>query len=396
MNLQIILYDITAEEVAADLSSTDNLEETGLYRLLIELPALDLRTTAPSAIIGNYTFEQTPPHADLLGRIAKIAAAAQAPFIAAIGTDVFEKKKPEEIHPLVAESWAALRALPHAAYLGLTVPRFMLRWPFGAKTEPIDPFPFEEFTPHFGLKGFLWGNSANLAGLLLGKTFSEQGMGGMELGSIMVQGDLPLYFFTDKDGDQIALPCTERLASEAVAAHVIGQGFMPLLWMRGRPEVRLGSLGAVNGARLAGPWAPVATPPDPVEAPAVAATTTVAADLPQAETSAEQVEPPTATPEAAPGAPAEPEAAAAAESGGVDELDDLLGDLESQEEPQAPEAAPEPVSGALAPGEDAPVGDSGGELHALLASIEGAGQTDDEDAEEGAMDPDLAALLADL
>ena len=56
-NLQVILYDISAEEVAADLSSSDNLEETGLYQLLVEQPALDGRTTPPAAIVGNYRFE---------------------------------------------------------------------------------------------------------------------------------------------------------------------------------------------------------------------------------------------------------------------------------------------------------------------------------------------------
>ena len=82
--LQLVLYDITAEELAADLSERDALEEAGLYSLLVEQPPMDAQQGSLSALIGNYLFELTPPHAELLGRIGKIASAAQAPFIAAV------------------------------------------------------------------------------------------------------------------------------------------------------------------------------------------------------------------------------------------------------------------------------------------------------------------------
>lgn len=383
-NLQVILYDISAEELAADLSSADDLAETGLYQLLVEKPEHDTLTTPPSAIVGCYTFEQTPPHAELLGRIAKIAAAATAPFLAGIGTEAFEKKKPEEIHPLVAESWGGLRSLPHAAYLGLTVPRFMLRWPYGAKTDSIDPFDFEEFTPQFGLKGFLWGNGAVLAGLLLGKTFTAGGMSGMKLGSVMNQGELPLYYYTDRDGDQIALPCTERLASEALATHLINQGFMPVLSLRGRPEVRLGGFGSVRGVQLAGPWAPVAIP---------------------AEGAAAEPEPPAPEPDESPDPEDSDEPVAVAPPADVakDTLSGLLDDLDDMSDESEAEAAADEIAEDDDLGDDdsgdedsSDEGSSDDDLDALLASIEGEGDSDEEDADSDEMDPDLAALLADL
>ena len=360
-NLQVILYDISAEEIAADLSSTDNLEETGLYKLLVEQPGLDTRTTPPSTIIGNFIFEQTPPHAELLGRIAQVAAAANAPFIAAINNEVFEKKKPEEVHPLVEESWSTLRQLPQAAYLGLTVPRFMLRWPYGAKTEPVGPFNFEEFTLQFGLRGFLWGNGAVLAGLLLAREFSQQGMGGMKPGSVMVQGDMPLYYYTDKDGDQIALPCTERLASEAVAAHVANQGFMPVLWMRGRPEVRLGSMQSLRGENLAGPWAP--------------AQTAMSTSLADSESNSVADAPPASESD---------DDGTENVSQSVADLDALLGDLDFDDESSSDVSAED----------DMPDADS--DLDALLASIGSDDESDESSSGDDEMDPDLAALLADL
>lgn len=262
--LQIVLYDITAQEMAADLSSTDALETSGLYQLLVEKPATDHGFGPPSVLIGNFIFDLTPSHAELLGRIGKLAAAAGAPFIAGVTTDCLIQRKPDEIHPKITESWTALRQMPQAAYLGLTVPRFMLRWPYGAATEPIESFKFEEFTPQAGLHGMLWANGSILAGLLLGTTFNEQGLAGMELGSQMALGDVPLYYYTDADGDQVALPSTERNVSEPVAVHIMAQNFMPVVALRSRPEVRLGSFQSLGGALLAGPWAPVEMPPEGV------------------------------------------------------------------------------------------------------------------------------------
>jgi type VI secretion system protein ImpC len=289
-SLKVVLFDLTAEELAADLSSTESLEETGMFKLLVEKPAQDAQQAPLSAIIANFTFEKTPPHAELLGRIAKIAAAAKAPFIANMSAEVLAKRKPgESEHPLVSESWRGLKALPEAAYLGLTVPRFMLRNPYGKKSDPVDRFAFEEFTPQYGLRGMLWGNGSMLAGMLLGQTFSKQGLKKMNVGSILSVGDMPYYFYIDKDGDQMALPCTERLLNVRAASDAAAAGYIPVLSVLNRNEVKLGSVQSLAGRTLAGPWPgaavssspPATQKPAPAasEAPAVSGSEDVSADL---------------------------------------------------------------------------------------------------------------------
>ena len=77
--LEIVLYDVSAEELSADLAAGDVLEESGLYSMLVEQPAMDAHQGALGAIIGLYGFELSPPHADLLGRMAQVAAGAARP-----------------------------------------------------------------------------------------------------------------------------------------------------------------------------------------------------------------------------------------------------------------------------------------------------------------------------
>jgi type VI secretion system protein ImpC len=380
-HLQIVLYDVSAEELAADLSASDALEDSGIYKLLVEQPTLDGQSGPLSVLIANYVFHQTPPHAELLGRVGKIAAAAQAPFVAAISADCLKLGPPEDVHPLIVESWNTLRNMPHASYLCLTVPRFMLRWPYGQKTEPIESFRFEEFTPQSGLKAMLWANGSMLAGLLLGKTFSEQGLK-MRLGSIMSLGDVPFYYYTDADGDQVALPNTERLVTESTAAYLISQNFMPVLCVRGRPEVRLGSFQSLAGTELAGPWSPIAIEPDQG-----------AAAIPAAEQPEESVP----TVEAF-----EAQAAAEAES----EIDALLASLLADtttpaDAPVADEAAAasgdatdEPAASDASDQPTPPDGGSVDELDDLLAGL--AASETETNSDNSQMDPDLADLLASL
>ena len=264
--LQIVLYDVSAEEFAADLAATDALEQTGLYALLAK-PESSLDARPISLIAGLYDFELSPPHADLLGRMAQIAAAAGAPFVTAIGANPLQVPR-DQWHGLVQQAWSALQAHPAAGFLGLATPRFLLRLPYGERTDPVKAFTFEEFTPESGLPGMLWGNPALLVAELAATSWQKDGRL-MKLGSANMAGSVPVHMYQDARGNEVALPCTERLLTDPQVAQLTDLGVIPLVSIPGRSKVRVASFGAVSGAAtLAGRW----TPPEPAAiAPAPAA-----------------------------------------------------------------------------------------------------------------------------
>ncbi|WP_342773961.1 type VI secretion system contractile sheath domain-containing protein [Arenibacterium halophilum] len=266
--LDVVLYDVSAEEIATDLARADDLSQSGLARMLTEAP-LDEDTGRGgfSAIMGLYTFEETPPHAQILGRIARVAAHVDAPFFGAMAAGTLATDKADR-HPLVAEAWDELRGMAEAKYLGLATPRFMLRRPYGAKTEPTYEFDFEEFTMQDGLKSLLWANPVVLVAILLAQSFRANGKG-MNLGSVMSLGGIPYHFVTDRHGDQVQLPCTERNLTEKTVEAVMARGLMPVVSIRGRDEIRLASFQALGGGTVLGPWSDV--PPPPPTAPKVTA-----------------------------------------------------------------------------------------------------------------------------
>lgn len=370
--MEIVLYDVSAEELAADVAASDALETSGLYGMLVEQPAQDAHQGALSAVIGLYTFELAPPHAELLGRIAQVAAAARAPFVAGIGPDALKTPLHEQ-HPLIQDAFGALQALPASAYLGLAAPRFLLRMPYGKKSDPIDAFAFEEFSRQEGLAGMLWGHPALLAALMLAETFAQQGAK-MRLGTVMGAGDMPYYVYTDTDGEQVALPCTERLWSERQVAALAPYRVMPLVSLRGRPEVRLGGFSSLAGTPLGGFWAPADAKPAAAPPPAP-----VAAEPP----------PPPASAEAAP-----PDATASAEApaeAATEDLDALLANLTAASEPPPADVAPAPEAPIPAP--EAQAAEGTDELDALLASLN---TEPPPPADADATEPDLDALLASL
>ena len=198
-------------------------------------------------IVGNYTFSPTRQDASTLARLAQIASAAGAPFIAgasprAVGCESFaETPYPEdwkwkgEAEDIAA--WAALRRLPDAGYLGLALPRFLLRLPYGETTDPVESFSFEEMPDTPAHEDYLWGNPAFACALLLAQSFSEDGWQ-MRPGTHSEIDGLPLHVY-QQDGDSELKPCAEALLTERAAGKMLENGLMPLVWLKGQDAVRL-------------------------------------------------------------------------------------------------------------------------------------------------------------
>jgi hypothetical protein len=376
-DLDIVLYDISAEEIAADLASVEDLTETGLHDLLAE-GTPDGRGNF-SALIGLYTFEEVPPHAELLGRIARLAAHIDAPFISAMAPGFMDTEKKDR-HPLVAEAWDALRAMPEAGHVALASPRFLLRRPYGKKSDPISEFDFEEFSESEGMAGMLWANPAVFVAILLALSFQKNGRA-MKLGSIMQIGGQPYHFVNDQYGDQIQLPCTERNITQARAVKVLERGYMPVLTIKGRDEIRLAAFMSLAGKIVLGPWSG-APPPAPSPASAgISVTVPKAAAVPVDEDAVEDQDA---------------------------ELDALASDLddsgeESAAEEDSAEAGDTDLDALLAgletddSGGEEPASEMDDELAALLAGFDDdSGDDASEGDGEDEMDPELAALLASL
>ncbi|HWS12619.1 MAG TPA: type VI secretion system contractile sheath large subunit [Rhodocyclaceae bacterium] len=192
-------------------------------------------------LVGDYYFDQSPPDVELLGEMAKVSAAAHTPFIAAASPTVMqmdswrELANPRDLTKIFTTpeyaAWRSLRESDDARYIGLAMPRFLARIPYGAKTSPVEEFDFEEDTGAADHTKYTWANAAYAMAVNINRSFKEYGwcsrIRGVESGGA-VEG-LPTHTFPTDDGG-VDMKCpTEIAISDRREAELAKNGFMPLV-----------------------------------------------------------------------------------------------------------------------------------------------------------------------
>lgn len=192
-------------------------------------------------LVGDYHFDHTPPDVELLGEIAQIAASGHCPFIAGGSPRVMqmeswqELSNPRDLTKIFQNAeyapWRSLREAEDSRYIGLTMPRFLARYPYGAKTSPVDDFDFEEDTTGADHSKYAWCNSAYAMAVNINRAFKMYGwctrIRGVESGGA-VEG-LPVHTFPTDDGG-IDMKCpTEIAIADRREAELAKNGFIPLI-----------------------------------------------------------------------------------------------------------------------------------------------------------------------
>jgi type VI secretion system protein ImpC len=262
--LKVFLLDISKEALVADLAGVDDLKDSLLYKRLVkdtvETPGAD----PWSVVAGMYTFGAGPHDAALVARIAAVAAAAGAPFVAGADPRLLgcaslpDTPDPAEWKHMPDENataaWKALRQLPQAGHVGLALPRFLLRLPYGQETDPTETFQFEEMEGRPIHAHYLWSNPCIACSELLGRAFQASGWN-LRPGSHQEIAGLPLHVYRS-EGETRIKACAEVLLTERAAAAMLESGLMPLLSFRDQDVVRLARFQSIADppAALAGRW----------------------------------------------------------------------------------------------------------------------------------------------
>ena len=263
-SLKLYLLDISKAELAADLASMNDIHSTGIYKLFAEQTAGTHGAEPWAVLAGNYLFDHTREDVEMLARLAQVAKRAGATFISAASPhflnceSLAETPDPEDWRrpsdPEVVRAWESFRKLPAAAYVGLALPRFLLRLPYGADTEPTEQFDFEEMAGGSTHESYLWGNPAFACAYLIARAFSEYGWE-LRPGVFQEIEGLPLHVY-EEEGEAQIKPCAEVLLTMRSAEAMLERGLMPLLSFREADRVRLARFQSVAdpATPLAGRW----------------------------------------------------------------------------------------------------------------------------------------------
>jgi type VI secretion system protein ImpC len=218
-----------------------NWDQSPLFKKVYEAEYGQFGGEPFGCMVGDYAFDHSPQDVELLGEMSKVSAAAHMPFIAGANPSVMqmdswqELANPRDLTKIFTTpeyaSWRSLRESEDARYLGLAMPRFLARIPYGAKTSPVEEFDFEEDTGAADHSKYTWANAAYAMATNINRSFKLYGwcsrIRGVESGGA-VEG-LPVHTFPTDDGG-VDMKCpTEIAISDRREAELAKNGFMPLL-----------------------------------------------------------------------------------------------------------------------------------------------------------------------
>lgn len=223
-SLKLRLLNAKKDEVLKDLKKAVEFDQSVQFKQLYEEEYGTFGGHPYSVLIGDYEFRRHPDDFEFLEKMAGVAAAAHAPFIAAAHPSLFdmdnfgELGKPRDLSKIFESAelikWRSFRESDDSRYVALTLPHILMRLPYGEKTSPVEGFDFEEDMggddPH---KRYLWGNPAYALGARITNAFAQYkwtaAIRGVEGGGI-VEG-LPAHTFRTDEGE-VALKCPTEIA----------------------------------------------------------------------------------------------------------------------------------------------------------------------------------------
>jgi type VI secretion system protein ImpC len=261
-NIKLEVVNVSKEDLLEDFEDAPEIPKSGLYRTIYTAEYGTFGGSPYAAMIGNYDFGPGPQDIKLLQYVASVAAMSHAPFIAAAGPSMFGLEDFNGLPQLkdlksIFEGpqytkWQAFRESEDARYVGLTMPQFLLRLPYGPDTEPVKAFNYEEdVSASHG--DYLWGNAAFTFASRLTDSFAKfrwcaniigpKGGGAVE--------DLKLHQYEAMGEIQTKIP-TEVLISERREYELAEEGFIGLTMRKGSDNAAFFSANSVQKAKFFG------------------------------------------------------------------------------------------------------------------------------------------------
>ena len=215
-------------------------DQSPLFKKVYEAEFGQLGGQPYGSFVCDYSFDHSGPDLEVMKGLARIGSAAHAPFIAGAAPSLLgmeswtELSNPRDLGKVFDATdyaaWRSFRASEDSRYLALAMPRFLGRPLYGAKTEPVDEFDFEEDAAGEH-DNHLWLNAAYAMGTRITEAFSSYGwvtrIHGVESGGT-VEGLPTATFPTDEGGVDLKCP-TEIAISDRREAELSSAGLMALI-----------------------------------------------------------------------------------------------------------------------------------------------------------------------
>ncbi|TYT73903.1 type VI secretion system contractile sheath large subunit [Desulfobotulus mexicanus] len=260
-NVMIDMLDVSKDELFEDFESNAvDITGSALFKK-VYVAEYDQYGGKPfGGIVGLYEIHHTPQDEFWLKTMGKVAAASHAPYIGSVSPRFFGCESIEELagikdleglmsHPKYG-SWNKLRDSEEAAYIGLTLPRYIARLPYDPVTNPTGDLIFREEVKGSDNKDYVWGSSAALFAQNMVRSFTQSGwcqhIRGPKGGGLV--SGLPVHTFNVRGEDEIKVP-VEMVIPDYRELEFANAGFMPLVYRKGTADATFFSAQSLKKAK---------------------------------------------------------------------------------------------------------------------------------------------------
>jgi len=261
-NTKIEILSASKEELLTDFEDSPEIVKSGLYKHIYTAEFGQFGGQPVAAMIAAYEFGAGTQDVKLMQYMSTVGAISHAPVIASAGPQMFGVEKYEDIANLKDlqsifdgpkyAKWNSFRETEDARYLGLTVPRFLLRVPYGPDTVPVKAFNYQE-----GADGktsnYLWGNASFAFATKLTDSFAKYrwcpNIIGPQSGGAVE--NLPIHTYESMGQLQSKIP-TEVLVSDRREYELADQGFIALTMRKGSDNAAFFSANSVQKPKYFG------------------------------------------------------------------------------------------------------------------------------------------------
>ena len=179
--IKVQFLNASKEDLLNDFEDATEIIRTGIYFHVNVSQYGQFGGEPIGAVIGNYQFLNRPSDLRLLARMSALAAMTHAPFISSVDKSFFGISTWEELTTLNSlqalfempnyATWNGFRKSEDARYTALTLPRFLLRAPYGPDSQEVATFRFVEDVDQSSK--FCWGNAAFAFASRLAESFAR-------------------------------------------------------------------------------------------------------------------------------------------------------------------------------------------------------------------------------
>ena len=239
--LKVKVLNVPKKDLLRDLQRAPEFDQSALFKKVYEEEYGVFGGSPFGALLGDYEFDRSGQDIELLEKMAQVASASHAPFITGTSPDMLNLESftqmdaPRDMAKVFDSSefakWKAFRASEDSRYVALTLPRILLREPFGSETVPVEAFQFEEGVSGADHHRYLWGNAAWALGARVNQAFATYGwcacIRGVESGGLVEE--LPVHNFRTDAGDVAMNGPTEVSITDRREKELADLGFAPLV-----------------------------------------------------------------------------------------------------------------------------------------------------------------------